>query len=312
MRLACAQTSPVWLDKTATTLRVLEWLERAAKVDVDLLVFPEAFLSGYPFWVSRTDGARFEDARQKKAYAAYLEAAVELDGPELRRITEAVADLGVFTYLGVTERGSDSGRGTVFCTLVAIDPSRGVVSAHRKLVPTYDERLVWGWGDAHGLRVHQVGGMRVGGLSCWENWMPLARYALYAEGEELHVSVWPGSVALTSDIVRFIAREGRVFSLAAGGLLTTKDVPTDFPFYEELSALSIEQEFDGGSAIAGPDGEWLVAPVSGREELVVADVEPAMVRAERQNFDPTGHYGRPDVFEFTVDRSRRKVAHFTE
>jgi nitrilase len=102
----------------------------------------------------------------------------------LRQITETVADLGIFTYLGVTERGAGPGRGTVFCTLAAIDPTRGLVSAHRKLVPTHDERLVWGWGDAQGLRVHQVAGMGVGGLNCWENWMPLARYALYAQGED--------------------------------------------------------------------------------------------------------------------------------
>ncbi len=312
MLVACAQARPAWLDKAETTRRVVDWLERAAEAEVELLAFPETFLPGYPFWLSRTDGARFEDPRQKRAYAAYLDAAVELDGPELHLIAEAVADLGIFTYLGIAERGSAAARGTVFCTLVAIHPGRGLVSAHRKLVPTHDERLVWGWGDGHGLQVHEVGGLRVGGLSCWENWMPLARHALYAEGEELHVSVWPGSVALTSDIVRFVALEGRVFSMAAGGLLTTGDVPTGFPLHDELTSVSGDEVFDGGSAIAGPDGAWVVPPVAGREELVVADIDLRTVRAERQSFDPAGHYGRPDVFTLTVDRARRKAAHFTE
>jgi nitrilase len=200
MKVAAAQVRPVWLDKVATAERVVTWVERAARDGVQLMAFPETFLPGYPSWVCRTDGARFDDPQQKLAYAEYLDAAVELDGPELAMITEAVRDLGVLVYLGVAERGVAAGRGTVFCALVAIDPDDGIIGRHRKLVPTYDERLVWGWGDGHGLRVHRVGRWQVGGLICWENWMPQARHALYADGEELHVSVWPGSVALTRDI----------------------------------------------------------------------------------------------------------------
>jgi nitrilase len=312
MRIAAAQTSPAWLDRAATTATVLDWLGRAADARVELLAFPEAFLSGYPFWVCRTDGARFDDPRHNRAYADYLDAAVELDGRELARIVEAARDLRVFTYLGVTERGVGTARGTVFCTLVAIDPRRGVVGAHRKLMPTHDERLVWGAGDGHGLRVHPCAGLRVGGLSCWENWMPQARLALYAGGEDLHVSVWPGSCRLTAQITRFIALEGRVYSLAAGGLLAMDDVPADFPFHDQLTALSDDRSFDGGSAVAGPDGSWLVEPVSGVEQLVVAEIDVARVRAARHHFDPTGHYGRPDVFELRVDRRRHTVARFDD
>jgi nitrilase len=312
MRIAAAQTKPVWLDKRATTAKVVSWLHDASAAGVELLAFPESFLPGYPFWVCRTDGARFEDPRQKQAYAAYLDAAVELDGPELAEVAEAAADLGVFTYLGVTERGSGAGRGTAWCTLVAIDPGRGLVGAHRKLVPTHDERLVWGVGDGHGLRTHQAGGWRVGGLSCWENWMPLARHALYADGEELHVGVWPGSTGLTSEITRFTAREGRVWCLAAGGLLSGEDVPDGFPFAAELRGMPVAATFDGGSAVADPAGRWLVEPVSGREELVVADLDPGLVRAERQSFDPTGHYARPDVFGVRVRRARLTAARFED
>jgi nitrilase len=169
VRVAAAQAHPCWLDPAATTEKVVAWLEDAAAQDVELVAFPETFLSGYPFWVELTGGARFDDARQKRAYAAYLDAAVELDGPELARVREAAGDLGVFVYLGTTERDASCGRGTVFCTLVAIDPAAGMVSAHRKLMPTYEERLVWGTGDGHGLRVHRVAGTRVSGLNCWEN-----------------------------------------------------------------------------------------------------------------------------------------------
>jgi nitrilase len=308
MRVAAAQARPHWLDPAATTKKVVTWLEHAATQQVELIAFPETFLSGYPMWLEHTGGARFDDPAQKRAYAAYLAASVELTGPELTLITEAAQDLAIFVYLGTTERV----RGTVFCTLVAIDPGLGIVSAHRKLMPTHEERLAWGIGDGHGLRVHRVGAARVGGLNCWENWMPLARHALYAQGEQLHVSVWPGNPRNTVDITRFIAREGRVFSLAASGLLGLADVPKDFPLYDELSATGPTEYCRGGSAVAGPDGEWVIEPVADAERLVVADLDLGRVAQERQNFDPTGHYSRPDVFTVEVDRRRREPAHFRE
>lgn len=157
MRVAAAQARPHWLDPSATTTKIVRWLETAAAQSVRLVAFPETFLSGYPFWLEHTGGARFNDVAQKRAYAAYLQAAVEMDGPELSLITEAARDLGIFVYLGTTERAAGSARGTVFCTLVAIDPRAGIAGTHRKLMPTHEERLVWGQGDGHGLRVHRVG-----------------------------------------------------------------------------------------------------------------------------------------------------------
>jgi nitrilase len=312
MRVAAAQAHPLWLDPDGTTRKVLAWLQDAASQGVELVAFPETFLSGYPFWVELTGGARFEDPAQKRAYAAYLEAAVEVDGPQLREITEAARDLDLFVYLGTTERATGSGRGTVFCTLVAIDPQAGVVSTHRKLMPTFEERLVWGTGDGHGLQVHRYRGTRVGGLNCWENWMPQARHALYAQGEELHVSVWPGNPRNTEDIARFLAREGRVFSLAANGLISLSDVPSDFPLHDALQEAGVQDYCRGGSAIAAPDGSWVVEPVVDEERLVVADLDLRRVAEERQNFDPTGHYSRPDVFRVEVDRRRLEAARFTD
>ena len=196
---------------------------------------------------------------------------------------------------------------------MAIDPELGIVSAHRKVQPTYDERLAWAAGDGNGLRVHTFTGRegetaRVGGLNCWENWLPQARLAMYAGGEDIHVSVWPGSVRNTIDIARFIALEGRVFSLAAGTLISRADVADDFPLAAELDAGDWN---DGGSAIAAPDGSWLMEPAAD-ERLVLAEVDLARVREERQNFDPTGHYARPDLFELRVDRRRLSVADLSE
>lgn len=310
MIVAAAQAASVWLDPPATTNKIVGLIEQAARERVDLLAFPEAFLSGYPFWVMLGGGGRFGDPAHARAYAAYLEAAVELDGPEVRQVAEAARDLHVFVFLGVSERGSGSGRGTVFCTLVAIDPEQGLVGAHRKLSPTHTERLVWGRGDGHGLRTHHVGPLRVGGLNCWENWMPLARHALYAAGEELHVAAWPGSAAQTRDIARFIALEGRVYVVLASGLISAETVPQDFPFYQLIKEKP-EGFYNGGSCIVAPDGTWVVEPTVGAEGLIVAEVDPAHIASARFSFDPTGHYARPDVFGVSVDRRRQDAVTFT-
>ena len=302
MRVAAAQTAPAWGDKAATAARVVDWIGRAAGEGVELLAFGETFLPGYPFWVSRTDGARFDAPDQKEAYAFYLEAAVELDGQELARVAEAASDHGVFVYMGTAER--PRGGGSIYATLVAIDPKHGVVGAHRKVMPTYEERLVWGQGDGHGLRAHVANGLRIGGLNCQENWLPQARQAIYAEGIDLHVAVWPGAVRLTRDITRFVALEGRCYVLSAGSILRAADVTASFPLRDAALAGAPELLYDGGSAVAAPNGTWLVEPVAGEERLVIADVEPSEVREERQIFDPAGHYARPDVFSLTVDRRR--------
>jgi nitrilase len=309
MRVAAAQIAPVFLDREATLGRMLARIEEAATKGVRLLAFPETILPGYPAWLSPGGGARFDDPVLKDAYARYLEAAVEIPGPEIEALAAAARRHDMFVYAGVAERGTTQGRGSVFASLVAIDPEAGVVSVHRKLVPTYEERLAWAAGDGHGLRVHRFAGVRVGGLNCWENWMPLARTALYGQGEELHVSVWPGSVGLTGDISRFTAREGRVFVLAAGGVLRAGDVPADFPLRDALLA-GRDTVYEGGSVVVDPRGEILAGPLAGEEGLLVADLDLARLREERQNFDPAGHYSRPDVFSFVVDRSRRETVGF--
>jgi nitrilase len=310
MRVAAAQTAPVWCDKAATAERVADWIGRAAAEGAELVAFGETFLPGYPFWVSRTDGARFDAPDQKQAYAFYLEAAIELGGPELARVAEAARDHGVFVYVGTAERMPSGG--TVYATLVAIDPERGIVGAHRKVMPTYEERMVWGQGDGNGLRAYLTNGIRVGGLNCWENWLPQARQAIYAEGIDLHVAVWPGSVRLTRDITRFVALEGRCFVLSAGALLRPEDISAAFPLREAALAGAPALLYDGGSAVAAPDGTWLVEPVSGEERLVVAELDLRRVREERQNFDPAGHYARPDVFSLTVDRRRLSAVRHVE
>ena len=310
MRVGAAQTSPVWGNPEQTTDVVRSWIERAAGEALDLVAFGETFLSGYPFWLSRTSGTRWNDADQKAAYAHYVAGAVAVDGPEVASIVATVRDTGVFTYLGVVERSSSGG--TVFATYLAIDPIEGVVSAHRKLTPTYDERMVWGAGDGHGLRVHDVGGFKVSGLNCWENWVPSIRHTLYSQGTQLHVAGWPGSRGLPDEITRFIALEGRCFVLSAAQMLSAEAIPPDVPLREEALRGESGHFYPGGSAIAGPDGDWIVKPVYGEEGLVTAEIDVAAVIGERQNFDPAGHYFRPDVIGVHVDRRRLDPASFDD
>jgi nitrilase len=310
MKVAVVQSRPVWLDKKATTAKVIKLLEECGRRGAGVAVFPETFLAGYPFWVCRTNGAAFNDPAQKHAYALYVEAAVEADGPELQLIREAAADLGIFVFLGITERGDGGASGTVYCSMAAIDPGQGIVGVHRKLAPTHDEKLVWGRGDGYGLRTYSHRGLRLGGLICWENWMPQARFALYAQGVDLYVSVWPGWSGLTRDITRFIAQEGRTYAVASSGLLSLDDAPADFPMLDEIKAQYPNELFDGGSGIVGPDGNWIAGPVIGSEEVLVADIDPHVVAEERLMFDVAGHYSRPDVFESRVHRTRQRAAIF--
>jgi nitrilase len=174
-------------------------------------------------------------------------------------------------------------------------------------MPTYEERLVWATGDGNGLRTHRLGPFTLGGLNCWENWIPLARAALYGQGEDLHVAVWPGSIRNTQDISRFIAVEARSYVLSASGLMRAADIPANFPHREAIEAGPDEVFANGGSCIAGPDGRWVVAPVVDEEQLIVATLDYNRVREERQNFDPAGHYARPDVLQLHVNRQRQST-----
>jgi nitrilase len=219
-------------------------------------------------------------------------------------------ELGVFVVMGFAERGPGPASGSVYCSVAPIHPKRGLLEVHRKLVPTYEERLAWAPGDGYGLRVHEFAGVRISALNCWENWMPQARHALYAQGAELHVAIWPGSSRLTRDITRFVALEGRLPVLSAGSLLRRSDVREDFEFAGELP--KGEQFYDGGSACAAADGTYLFEPQSGAEQLFFAEVDLQAASGERQNFDVTGHYSRSDVFSVEVDRRRRLAARFRD
>lgn len=310
--VAMAQLAPVWLDKFATIEKAKEAMVDAANQKADLIVFGEGFLPGYPFWLALTEGAKWELPVNKSLHAHYTKNAVQIEAGELATICALAKQLKIAVYLGIIERAKDRGGHSLYCSLVYINKLGEIMSVHRKLQPTYDERLTWSPGDGHGLRVHELNGFTVGGLNCWENWMPLPRAALYAQGENLHVAVWPGGDNNTKDITRFVARESRSFMVSVSSLMRKTDFPGNTPYLDEILNKAPDVLANGGSAIAGPDGEWLVEPILNKEGVFCHTLWLDKVFAERQNFDPVGHYSRPDVTQLTLNRDRQSTLNIKE
>jgi nitrilase len=307
LNVALAQIAPVWLDKKATIEKIADTVIEASKNGSELVVFGEALLPGYPFWLAYTEGAAWDLKVNKEIHAHYVRNSIQIEAGELDVVRKLAKENAIAIYLGIMERAKDRGGHSIYCSLVYIDQQGEVQSVHRKLQPTYDERLTWAPGDGNGLKVHPLKQFTVGGLNCWENWMPLPRAALYGQGENLHIAVWPGNLNNTKDITRFIARESRSFVISVSSLMKKSDFPKNTPHLDKILKKAPEVLGNGGSCIAGPDGEWLVEPVVNKEGLIYHTLDFNRVYEERQNFDAVGHYSRPDVTKLTVNRQRQST-----
>lgn len=313
MRVAAVQSAPVWMDRDATAAKVSGLIEQAAGEGAKVVAFSETFVPGYPWWVILGD-LRFANSRTTAARQSwYLREAVDIARGDLDPIIAAAREADVFVSVGVAELGPT--RGSVFCSMVMISPTDGVIGVHRKLKPTSNERIAWADGDGHGLRVHEWNGWRIGGLNCWENWLPLPRYALYSQGEQLHIMSWPGFSAQALDPSRFAAIEAGMYVISSSGLFGAEVIPDEFPDRDEILAELEASEFrvgDGGCVICGPNGKVLAQSEPGEEQIIYADLKLAATVAPRSGRDQGGHYHRPDVFEITIDRDRRVPATFTD
>ena len=307
LKIGLSQISPVWLNKDRTIQKIMDQIEQASGKGCELLVFGEALLPGYPFWLGLTNATAFDSKMQKEIHRHYAQNAIQIEDGELDSICDLCRRKGIAIYLGMIERPLNRGGHSLYCSLVYIDNSGTIQSVHRKLQPTYDERLTWSPGDGHGLQVHRLKSFTVGGLNCWENWMPLPRTALYGLGEDLHIAVWPGSDHNTRDITRFIARESRSFVVSVSCVMKRDDFPDDTPYLDEILKNCPDILANGGSCIAGPDGEWIIEPRIGKEELIIQEIDFNRVLEERQNFDPVGHYSRPDVTRLVLNTERQSV-----
>ena len=298
--VAIAQSAPVYLDKRASLAKALDLIERAAKNGARLVAFGETWLPGYPAWMDVCSGAAlWQNPSAKDVFARLRNNSITVPGEEVNLLNEAARDLKIAIVIGVNERvDSGPGSGTLYNSLLTISDDGQLKNHHRKLVPTYTERLVWGNGDGRGLEAAPTSVGRVGGLICWEHWMPLARMAMHNSGEHIHVAVWPTVHELHQLASRHYAFEGRCFVLAVGLMMPTSDLPRelhDGATFQVGHGQWIER---GGSAIIGPDAQYVLKPVFDREELLISDLDLGQIDRETMTFDVSGHYARPDLFRF--------------
>jgi nitrilase len=297
VKVACVQVEPVVLDQAATLEKLERMTAEAAGAGAQLVVFPEAFVPAYPSssWAKFLAG--WSDTRAKTAFAMLAREAVEAPGPGSDRLAEIARAHGVWLVVGVDEVERER-PGTIYNTLLYYGPDGDLALKHRKLMPTNHERLVWGQGDGGGLRAIETPLGRLGGLICWENYMPLARFALYESGVEIYVASTADDGERWLSTLVHIALESRSYVISACHLQQASSYPDDFPLKEEIAGLGWLGR--GGSAILAPDGAVLAGPLWEEEGILYATLDPQKLLEERQRFDAVGHYNRPDVFELFV------------
>ncbi len=299
LRAAVIQAGSVVMDREATTEKALHLIGEAARRGAQLVLLPEAFIPAYPRGLSLGSkiGSRSPQGRQD--FLRYWENSVPIPSHTTRELSRAARESGVYLCAGIVERDAEHGGGTLYCTIVYFGPDGSYLGKHRKLKPTASERLIWGEGDGSTLTAIDTPFGRVGGLICWENYMPLARTAMYMKGVHIYLAPTADQRQRWQATIQHIALEGRCFVLSCNQYLTKSMYPEDLSCYHELQDES-EVLSRGGSAIVGPDGEYIAGPVWDREEIIVADLNLDAVPASRFDFDVVGHYARPDVFEFRV------------
>lgn len=310
LRVAVVQQPAALLDLPESLRRAAAAITDAAAAGAGLVVFPEAWLTGYPAWVFGLAGWR--DASAQHWHRLLLEHSPVIDqaggtDDDVQPVRAAAAEAGVTVVIGLNERASRSS-GSLFNSSLTIGPDGRTRNLHRKLTPTHTERIAWAAGDGAGLRVVESAGVKIGSLVCWEHFNPLARQTLHALGEEIHVAHWPDMAESHRLAARFYALEGRCFVVSAAQILDASDVPADLlePFRAGIGpdAPHTGWLFDGGSSIAGPDGSWVVEPVFDEARIITADLDLDRRYEESLDLDVAGHYSRPDVFSLTVDRRR--------
>jgi len=296
-----AQASPAVLDLERAVDKACAWIGEAARGGVRLLAFPEAWIPCYPLWCDAGTFGRWGNDSAKRLHGRLLENSLVVPSAQTKRLCDAARAGGIAVVIGANEREPHGG--SIYNSLLFIDESGRLVGTRRKLVPTHGERLVWSAGDAAHLEAFELGGARVGGLICWEHWMPLPRHVLHASGEEVHVAAWPHGGEHHQLASRHYALEGRCFVLAAASILDKSSLPPGLD--REGGLMEAPSELmSGGSAIIGPDGAYIVEPVHGREELLVGEIELGRTREEKLTLDVTGHYARPELFQLSVRRER--------
>jgi nitrilase len=300
--VACVQAEPVVLDLERTIDRLEALATEAARNGAGLVVFPETFVAVYPSSLWAKAFAGWESDGAKQTFARIAQNSVAVGSPAERRLAACAQELGIWLVTGVNEVELER-PGTIYNALLYHAPDGTLALHHRKLVPTNHERLIWGQGDGRGLTAVETGFGRIGGLICWENYMPLARFALYEAGVEIYIASTADDGDAWQSTLVHIARESRTYVISPSHFQRASSYPEDFPLLGELEGVGTLGR--GGSAILAPDGSYLAGPVYDEETILYAELDPTRLLAERQRFDPVGHYNRPDVLQLNVSPEAR-------
>ncbi len=299
LKVAISQHAPVYLDLSASLDKAADIIKEAAAQKCELLAFGETWLSGYPVWLDYApQAALWDHVPTKELYALMHENSIVVPGPELSILQQLARENEMAICMGINEKVSAGpGHGTLYNAIITINNQGELVNHHRKLMPTFTEKMVYGLGDAKGLQVSDMGEWHMGSLVCWEHWMPLSRQVLHNLGEQIHVALWPRVHEMHQIASRHYAFEGRCYVLAVGQVTSSSQLPASMkiPGIKDGELL-----LNGGSAIIGPDGFYVQEPVFNKEQLLVATLDLSRIREEQMTLDVSGHYSRPDVFEFKV------------
>lgn len=308
IRVALIQARPAYYDLDKSVAKALSLIAEAARQGAQLAAFPETFFPGYPAWLDyAVDYARWDHAPTKAVYARLAANSIAIDSPQMRQLQDAAIEGSIVLVLGINEKVT-RGRGnrSLYNSIVTIDADGDIVNHHRKLRPTFTEQLVWAQGDGAGLSAVDTAVGRVGGLVCWEHWMPHARQALHISNEAIHVALWPAVKEIHQIASRHYAFEARVFTLAIGGIMPVADFPSELELPANLRDQPSALLLNGGSAVIAPTGEYLVEPIYGEETILYADLDLSQIAQEQMTLDVTGGYARDDIFAFEVNRRRHE------
>ncbi|UCD46156.1 MAG: carbon-nitrogen hydrolase family protein [Candidatus Bathyarchaeota archaeon] len=311
VKVAVVQASPVLFNCEATVEKAKHLISEAAEKGSKLILFPEAYIPAYPRGLSfgTVVGSRSPEGRL--TWERYWVNSVDVPGPTTEQLGDAARDANIYLAMGVIERDSQYSRGTLYCTLLYFGPNGKLLGKHRKIMPTGAERLIWGAGDGSTLTAIKTDIGTIGGLICWENYMPLARVSMYGKGVEIYLAPTADARERWQCTLRHIALEGRCFVLGCNQYVTKSMYPTDLEGIEDLADLP-EEICQGGSVIISPLGEVLVGPLYGKEGILYADLDLAEVVRSHYDFDAIGHYSRPDIFQLYVDERSKPTVLYNE
>jgi len=299
MIIAAAQASPYFLNLEKTVVKACDLISQAGKNGAKIIVFPETFLPGYPDWVwvvPNGNGGMLDDL-----YTSLVKNAVEIPDESTQRLCQAAKEAGIYVAMGLHERNSEASGSSLFNTILYIDDHGKIIGKHRKMIPTGGERLIWGRGDGSTLPVFKTPFGKLGGLICWENFMPLARQAMYTQGTQIYTAPTWDSSDTWLESLRHIAREGGMYVVGCCMALRMNDIPDHYEF-KKLYSGNREWINVGNSCIINPQGEYIAGPLEKKEEILYAEIDLNLITKSKRMFDVTGHYSRPDIFKYQINQ----------